>query len=214
MSRTIVCIGDSITDCHRMTDPRGLGGGYVDMVATALRERGDDATVVNTGISGDRVEHLQERWQRDALDHDPAVLSIYIGVNDTLVAFFQGRPTPPDVFERRYTDILDRAVAAGVPRLIMVDPFYVECTDQWSQWREGDAFARADLDLKRPIVRALAQRYGAVFVPLQDAIDEAVKERGPAVIAADGVHPSAFGSALIARQWLAAYDSLPSSVDG
>jgi acyl-CoA thioesterase I len=138
------------------------------------------------------------------------VLSIYIGVNDTLVAFFQGRPTPPDVFERQYTDILDRAAAAGVPQLIMVDPFYVECTDQWSHWREGDAFARADLDRKRPIVRALAQRYGAVFVPLQDAIDEAVKERGPAVIAADGVHPSAFGSALIAREWLAAYDSLAS----
>jgi hypothetical protein len=87
VGRTIVCIGDSITDCHRLTDPRGLGGGYVDIVATALRERGDDATVVNTGISGDRVEHL--------------------------------------------------------------DPFYVECTDQWSQWREGDVFARADLDLKR-----------------------------------------------------------------
>ncbi len=210
MSRTIVCIGDSITDCHRRTDPRGLGGGYVDIVATALRERGDDARIVNTGISGDRVEHLQERWQRDALDHKPSVLSIYIGVNDTLVAFFEGRATPPDVFERRYTDILDRAVAAGVPHLIVVDPFYVECSDEWSQWREGDAFARADLDVKRPIVRALAQRYGAVFVPLQDAVDEAAKERGVAVVAPDGVHPSAFGSALIARLWLAAYDSLPS----
>ena len=208
MGRTIVCIGDSITDCNRQTDPRGLGGGYVDFVAAALRERGDDATIVNTGISGDRVEHLQERWQVDALDHRPDVLSIYIGVNDTLVAFFQGRATPPDLFEQRYTDILGRSKAAGVPRLIVVDPFYVENTDEWAQWREGNAFARADLDLKRPIVRRLAERFGAAFVPLQDAMDEAVKERGPGVVAADGVHPSAFGSALIARLWLTAYDSL------
>jgi lysophospholipase L1-like esterase len=210
MSGTIVCIGDSITDCDRRSDPCGLGGGYVDFIAAALRERGDDTTIVNTGVSGDRVEHLQERWQSDALDHRPTVLSIYIGVNDTLVTFFQGRPTPPEEFERRYTDILDRTAAAGITKLIIVEPFYVDCLWDAMHWHEGNAFMHEDLGLKRPIVRRLAERYGAAFVPLQSAVDEAVKERGPAVVASDGVHPSAFGSALIARLWLSAYDSLPS----
>jgi lysophospholipase L1-like esterase len=206
MSGTILFVGDSITDGERRTDPRGLGGGYVDLVATVLRERGDPATVVNAGINGNRVEHLQQRWQEDVLDHPPSVLSVYIGVNDTLVAFYEGRPTPPEVFQARYTDILDRAVAAGVPRLIVVDPFYVDTDSEWAQWREGNAFVRADLDTKRPIVRALARRYGAAFVPLQEAVDAAVLERGRAVVASDGVHPTAFGHRLIAERWLEAYD--------
>jgi acyl-CoA thioesterase-1 len=205
---TIVFIGDSITDCERNLDRRGLGGGYVDLVATTLADRGDDARIVNTGISGNRVEHLQERWQADALAHTPTVLSVYIGVNDTLVAFFQGRPTPPDLFESRYVDILDRTAAAGVPHLIMVEPWWVGSVREDSQWHEGDAFVREDLAGKRPVIRKLAERYGAVYVPLQDPIDAAVAERGSAVIAPDGVHPTTYGDRLIATHWLRAYDSL------
>ena len=209
---TIVFIGDSITDCDRRTDLLGLGSGYVDIVARTLRERGDLSTVVNTGIAGDRVANLQERWQADALDHKPSVLSIYIGVNDTLTTFFSGRPTPPDLFEERYTDILDRTVAAGPPRLVIVEPFFVGSEADWVHWREGNAFADEDLARKRPIVRRLAERYGAAYVPLQAAFDEAVAERGSTVVAGDGVHPSPLGHHLIAGLWLEAYDSL-SKVD-
>lgn len=208
MGETILFIGDSITDCARQADRRGLGGGYVDLVATRLRDRGDDAEVRNTGIAGNRVAHLQERWRVDALDHAPSVLSVYIGVNDTLVAFWEGRPTPPELFEERYTDVLEQAVAAGVPRIVLVEPFYVDTEMAAAPWARGNAFVREDLDRKRPIVRALADRFGAAFVPLQAPVDAAVEERGPAVLAPDGVHPSALGHRLIADRWLDAYDAL------
>ncbi|MBX6748987.1 MAG: hypothetical protein IRY85_04830 [Micromonosporaceae bacterium] len=91
-------------------------------VARDLRERGDRSTVVNAGIVGNRVAHLQQRRQTDVLDHRPATLSIDIGVNDTLAAFFEGRPTPPDAFERRYVNLLDRSAAAGVARLVLMEP--------------------------------------------------------------------------------------------
>jgi acyl-CoA thioesterase-1 len=207
MSGGIVFTGDSITDCDRRVDKRGLGSGYVDIVARVLRERGDDSTVVNTGVSGDRVEDLRQRWQADALDHAPTVLSIYIGVNDTLSTFFRGRPTPPADFERGYAELLERATAAGVPKLMVIDPFYIDTDDDSTQWCQGNAFFRADLDTKRPIVRDLAQRYGAAFLPLQEAMNEAVSERGRAVLASDGVHPSPLGHQLIAGLWLAAYDA-------
>jgi len=58
------------------------------------------------------------------------------------------------------------------------------------------------------VVRALALRYGAQFVPLQEAVDQAVAERGPTVVAPDGVHPSPFGHLLIARLWLDAYQAV------
>ena len=54
--------------------------------------------------------------------------------------------------------------------------------------------------------RHWAERHGATFVPLQDAVDAAAKRRGPTVVAPDNVHPSPFGHRLIADLWLEAYD--------
>lgn len=203
----IVFAGDSITDCDRRTDQAGLGYGYVAGVGRALRARGDQSTVVNAGVAGDRVVHLQQRWQSDVLGLRPSVLSIYIGVNDTLAAFFEGRPTQADVFEQRYTDLLDRAVAAGVGRLVLVEPFFVDTDIPSVRWGEGVAFSHDDLPPKRAIVHRLAARYGAAFVALQSIVESLAAQRGPTTVAADGVHPTPLGHRLIADAWLAAYDS-------
>jgi acyl-CoA thioesterase-1 len=178
-----VFIGDSITEWP---------GGYVDMLAGRL------GSVVNLGVAGDRLEHLQQRFDVCAA----SVLTIYAGVNDTLVAFFEGPPTPLDAFEERYTDLLSRS--AGVPRVIVVEPFFLPVDGTDAPWRDGLAFARKDLDAKRPIVRRLASDFGATFVPLQDRFDAAVVSHGAAAVAPDGVHPSPLGHRLIADAWLAA----------
>jgi len=208
----IVFTGDSITDCDRRADPLGLGYGYVDMVATSLAARGDQSTVVNTGVAGNRLEHLVQRWQADVLDHAPDALSVYIGVNDTLASFFVGRPTPAALFEERYTDILDRARAAGVRRLVLVEPFFVASELPSIRWGEGYGFIHEDLAPKQAVVRSLADRYHAAFVPLQSLVDGLQAKRGPTMVAADGVHPTPLGHRLIADAWLSAYDSL-STVD-
>lgn len=207
----IVFAGDSITDSDRRTDRTGLGYGYVDHVARELRARGDQSTVVNAGIAGNRVAHLQERWQADVIDHRPTTLSVYIGVNDTLAAFFVGRPTPPEVFEERYTDLLDRARAAGVARLVLVEPFFVDTEIPSVRWGEGTEFIHEDLAPKQAVVRDLAGRYGAAFVALQSIVDGLAAQRGPTMVAADGVHPTPLGHRLIADAWLAAYDELSTS---
>src|SRR5690242_13431983 len=92
-----VFLGDSVTE---------RPGGYVDRLAGRL---GADA-VVNAGVAGDRLEQLQQRLSVTGA----SVLTIYAGVNDTLVAFYEGPPTPPDVFEERYRDLawLDAFYAA------------------------------------------------------------------------------------------------------
>lgn len=202
----IVFTGDSITDSDHRLDRRGLGYGYVDMVAGTL---GGPVTVINAGTAGDRVANLRERWQADVLAHRPTVLSVYIGVNDTLAAFFDGRPTPASLFEKRYTDILDRAIAAGVGSLVLVEPFFVDTELPSVRWGEGAAFIHDDLAPKQQVVRELAARYGAAFVPLQSIVDAAAAQRGPTMIAADGVHPTPVGAALIAHAWLAAFEQGP-----
>lgn len=206
MTQRILFIGDSITDCRRDLDPRGLGDGYVDIVADELAARGEDVAVLNRGIAGDRVAHLRQRWQRDVIDEHPDVLTIFVGVNDTLVTFYEGRPTPREDFERDLDDVLGRAVAAGIRRIVVVDPFILAVPGDQFRWGEGTAFTREDLDLKRPVVAALAARYGATFVPLQDAMSAAAADRGAVIVAGDGVHPSPVGHRLLARLWLQAYD--------
>jgi lysophospholipase L1-like esterase len=201
-----VFIGDSITDAERVSDRCGLGHGYVDVVSEAFTARGAEVDVVNRGIAGNRVAHLRERWQRDVLDLRPDVLTVYIGVNDTLSTFFQGAPTPVAEFERDLDDILTRARATGIRRMILIEPFFVRDAPWAGNWKDGSEFVRADLEGKRAVVRVLAMRHEAQFIPLQSHVDAAVADRGGAIVAPDGVHPSGFGARLIGALWLAAYD--------
>src|SRR3989442_9866680 len=82
--------GDSITDAGRdrgVADPNSagaLGSGYPLLVAAAALAAHPDRGLrfYNRGISGNKVPDLQERWAVDALELQPDVLSILIGVND------------------------------------------------------------------------------------------------------------------------------------
>lgn len=90
---SVLFAGDSVTDCGRREDPRGLGDGYVSMLAAELGEQG--ATVANVGIGGDRVVDLQQRWSADVVGGNADVLSILVGINDTGAASTTATPPPP-----------------------------------------------------------------------------------------------------------------------
>lgn len=59
-----------------------------------------DLTFINRGISGNTVLDLAKRWQQDALDLKPDILSILIGVND------KGKCVPMDQYEQVYDKLL------------------------------------------------------------------------------------------------------------
>ena len=56
--RTLLFIGDSITDCGRREDPEELGHGYVRLLAEHFAAHEPTATVINRGISGNKVADL------------------------------------------------------------------------------------------------------------------------------------------------------------
>ena len=204
MASTIVFIGDSITDTGRRQDRRRhLGVGYVRLVADELAARGDTRAVINTGISGDRAVDLRARWERDALAHEPELLSIYVGINDTWRRYDSDDPTSTDAFATTYRTLLDEAQARLAPRFILMEPFVVPVTGEQRHWGADD------LDAKRAVVGSLAAEYGAAFVPLQSILtDAAAQNGGSAAIAEDGVHPTRLGDSLIAGAWLAAEATL------
>ncbi len=207
MTRPIVFIGDSITDAGRREDPGHLGHGYVRLIGESLAARGDDRPLVNTGISGDRAVDLAARWERDALAHDPGLLSVYVGINDTWRRYDAGDSTTAEAFETTYRSLLTEAQERSAPQMILVEPFVLPVDAEQERW------GAEDLDAKRAAVARLAAEFGAAFVPLQSLLRDAAAQHGSgrsghAALAADGVHPTPLGSELIAGAWLAAEATL------
>lgn len=194
---TILLTGDSITDAGRDRDDlTSWGDGYASLIGQALA----DQTVINTGISGNRVVDLQGRWDADVLAHTPAVLSIMIGINDTWRRFDRDDPTSTEAYDAGYRDIVSRAQAAGVKRIILVEPFLLPVTDDQWAWRE-------DLDPKIQAVRRIALDLGTDYVATDGPLTQRAAAVGPAALAYDGVHPTPDGHRFLADLWLDAYRS-------
>ncbi|WP_329003945.1 SGNH/GDSL hydrolase family protein [Kribbella sp. NBC_00709] len=186
--RTVVFAGDSVTDCGRRTDPDGLGDGYVRNVYDDLGER--RPTIVNAGISGNRAADLAARWSADVLAHDPSLVSILIGINDTWRRYDENDPTTPESFEASYRSVLD---PLNCP-VVLIEPFLLPVKDGQDEWRE-------DLDPKLEVVRKLAVEYGALLVPADVELTKQAASVGPATLAGDGVHPSPAGHRALAELW-------------
>lgn len=152
----------------------------------------------NRGMSGHKVLDLRNRWQKDAIEMKPDLLSILVGVNDV------GRNlggVDIDSWEADYRFMLDASRQANPDlRLVLLDPFVVasgrlSLQDAFRQWRD-------QVERLIPIVGRLAEDYGAVHVKTQAMFDAAARAVSPEHWIWDGVHPLPQGHELIARTWL------------
>ena len=192
--------GDSITDCDRSRENSDdLGKGYAMLAAAWIGSLYPELNIrfVNRGVSGNRVKNLQDRWQADCLDLKPNWVSIMIGVNDTWRAFDGNDPTSTDAYRDAYDAILADVRDKLDARIVLIEPFVLPHPEDRKAWR-------ADLNPRIDVVRELALQYNAILVPLDGIFAEACTRREPAYWAADGVHPSLAGHALIAQSWLQA----------
>jgi lysophospholipase L1-like esterase len=198
---TIVFIGDSITaaDRHRQAY-RPLGFGYVHFAGNLLLARNPalDLRIVNTGISGDTVIDLKDRWQRDCIAQRPNVLSVLVGINDVwrraMEPDMAERAARPAEFEITYEQLLARAKGQCECQLVLMEPFLF-CRD-----RENEVSRTLVPYLEA--VRRLAKKHEAVIVPLQREIDRQIVETPPERWSQDTVHPYLWAHAWIAQQWL------------
>jgi acyl-CoA thioesterase I len=186
--RTVVFAGDSVTDCGRRTDPEGLGNGYVRNLYDDLAAR--RPRIVNAGISGNRAVDLVRRWSTDVLAHEPSLVSILIGINDTWRRYDKNDPTTAESFEESYRALLDPLTCP----VVLVEPFLLPVKDGQDTWRE-------DLGPKLDVVRKLAVEYGAILVPADVELNRQASSLGAATLADDGVHPTAAGHRAIADLW-------------
>lgn len=195
--QTILFQGDSITDAGRNRhDAAGLGGGYAMMAASLLQARHPELGLkfLNKGISGNRAVDLAGRWDQDCLDLKPDWVSILIGVNDCWRRFDGNDLTTAENFEKHVRNILERSRSQGI-RIILCEPFVLPCPPDREAWRE-------DLDPKIHVIRKLAREFDALLVPFDGIFAARSILQPPAFWAADGVHPTLPGHALMATEWI------------
>lgn len=202
---TILFQGDSITDAHRdrkkqgnPNDSNALGRGYVYSIATELlAERpSDELNIFNTGISGNKVFQLADRWDQDCLDFKPDVLSILIGVNDIWHSLRGTYNGTVEKYETDYRALLKRTLTAlpGV-KLVICEPFVLRFGAVQDNWFP-------EFDRYRAVANKLSNEFGTPFVPFQSMFDEAAKTAPPTHWLADGVHPTMAGAYAMAQEWL------------
>ncbi len=193
---TVLFQGDSITDCGRMEDVKGMGMGYPMRIASEFTARYPQLKInfLNRGISGNRVKDLELRWDADCIALKPDVLSILIGINDVWRRYDANDATTVEAYKSCYYNILERASAINT-KLIICEPFVLPYPNDRIAWRE-------DLDPKIQATRELARDFGAIYIPLDGLFAAAATQQPSRVWSADGVHPTQSGHALIANAWL------------
>lgn len=202
---TLLFQGDSITDMQwgRNQNDRNhyLGHSYVYLIASRLHTDMPEANLnfLNRGISGNTVADLKARWQKDALDLKPDVLSILIGVNDVGRAVRSSKGVNVEAFEAEYESLLHQSRQANPElKIVMLEPFVLPVTRvkaEWNAWR-------GSIDELRPVVAKLASKYKAILLKTQDIFDAAAERAKPSHWIWDGVHPLPQGHELIARNWI------------
>ena len=197
--------GDSITDGNRgrTTDPNHImGHGYAFSIASRWGADYPEKELVfyNRGISGNKVNDLAGRWQKETLDLIPNLLSILVGVNDSASVVFQREPIiTPEKYEEVYKTLLDQTLRE-FPDILLVlcEPFILKVGKVKDNW---EAF-HSDMGKRQEVVRKLATQYNAVFVGFQSIFDKACDKAPAEYWMWDGVHPTVAGHELMTREWI------------
>ena len=201
-NQTLLFIGDSITDCGR-EHPVGqrcnsLGGGYVSFVDSIMGAviPGTPITVLNTGISGNRVTDLEARWQSDVLDLEPNWLSVMIGINDVWRQFDSesgAEQVEPEQYELVYSSLLEKT-RSQLDGLVLMTPYFLETN------REDPM--RLKMDAYGSITKKLAVQFDAIFVDTQATFDHYLAHQPTQSLCSDRVHPNGLGHMILARAFL------------
>ena len=201
-NQTLLFVGDSITDCGRER-PVGqrwnsLGEGYVSFVDSILGAviPGTTITVLNTGVSGNRVTELEARWQSDVLDLEPNWLSVMIGINDVWRQFDseQGaEQVEPAQYELVYRSLLTKT-RSQLDGLVLMTPYFLETN------REDPM--RLKMDAYGTITKKLAVEFDAISVDTQAAFDYYLAHQPTESLCVDRVHPNGLGHMILARAFL------------
>jgi len=205
---TLLFQGDSITDGGRQRTGSDynhiMGQDYAYILAAEIGSEYPERnfTFINRGISGDRVIDLAARWQKDTLDLKPELLSILVGINDTLGR--GSRSETVEEYEATYDKLLAETMAA-LPgtKIVLGEPFLLPV----GKYKDDYAAEMVEVKKRQAAALRLAAKYHVPIVRYQEALDAACAKAPADHWSWDGVHPTYAGHGLMAKEWLKTVDA-------
>ena len=201
----LLFIGDSITDCGREYPigegafEQSLGLGYVSLVNAFLiaNHPENPIHIINMGVSGNTVRDLKARWTQDVMNLQPDYLSIKIGINDVWRSFSAPEQRGRQVAQDEFAQTLDGLIQQVKPilqGLVLMTPYFLE--------PDKSEPMRARMDQYGEVVKELAEKYDAILVDTQAALDRAMQNLHPMQLAFDRVHMNLAGHMILAQAFL------------
>jgi len=193
----IVFIGDSITESGKFEDPEALGTGYVRLLYDYFITTypASDFEVINKGISGNRIDDIKARRQRDVIDLNPDIVSVSIGINDVWNQLKNPamQQIHPEEFESIYDDLLRRVSGNTSADIVLMEPTIIE--------ENLESIGNQKLKPYVEIVNAMAEKYDAHLVPTHLAFLGYLEANNGYALTTDGVHMNSTGNMLMAKAW-------------
>ena len=182
----IAFLGDSITAAGRRP------GGYCQLVLSALKDQGIEATPVFAGISGHKSNQMLARLEKDVLRHKPDWMTLSCGVNDV---WHGPRGVDLESYKKNISEIVKHAQAAGVKVVLLTSTMIRE--DQSN-----------DLNQKllpyNEFIKVLAKEKKCLLADLNADMQAALKTFPPdspkgKQLTSDGVHMNKAGNIMMAK---------------
>ena len=198
----IVFIGDSITDANHNYSEDALGEGYVKIIADELKKSKQNVDVLNKGHDGFTVYSLWKFLEHDCISKRPDIVSILIGCNDVSVQMSTGKTVEEQGFSQIYDKILKTIKQKTETKVICMGPFIFPYPAEFRNWIP-------QIKKVEEMTQCVAEKNGALFLPLHDVLQDAVEKAetariGYEKITTDGTHLTMEGARILAEKWLAA----------
>lgn len=219
--RRVLFIGDSITDgawgnskvWNASSDERDqqdmnhiYGHGFMMIVASHYEALFPEEgwTFWNRGISGNTLDDLANRWQKDVLALHPDVISILIGTNDVEQALNEGRIIDTKIWGDKYRLLLNEVLQQNPnAKFVLCTPFVAK-----SGWR-GES---ENYEVRQTMIRSLidsihdiCKDYHATLMPFDALIEETISST-PDIPTSywiwDGIHPTPAMHYKMAEMWM------------
>jgi len=181
---TIVLFGDSVTTGYGV-DP---GESYAGLLTKIMRsDIYGDIQMVNAGVNGDDSSEALERFERDVLTHNPDIVVIQFGLNDS-----QNNLVNVRTFRSNIANMVSR-LPVGCTAVLMTSNTFLDVGG--TDWKERSG----TLDAYMAVLRDLSREKSLPLADVHAAWEHKLRSdrRHIEKLYVDPVHPSPTGHRLI-----------------